>query len=114
MVFRVGINNLSTTTAGRTTSHSTDWRPANGIRLYLIISRFEADHALTYLFCEGAARLEQVQCFVKQRGDTFHGDTVVVELSEEYFSFAQAEQRALALRTWLTNVNVVFPPIRII
>ena len=115
MVFRVGGSNPPTAPTNRTAAQSPDWHPAptQGIRLFLVVSRFEADHALTYLFCEGAISLDRVQALVNHRRDTFRGSNVVVELAEAYFSLAQAEQRALALRTWLTNVNVIFPPLRI-
>ncbi len=90
-----------------------DWNATGDIRVYLVVSRFEADHALTYLFCAHPASPEAVQRFVDARPESFRGSNVVVELAENYFSLPQAKHRAAALATWLQNVNIVFPPIRI-
>ncbi|MGF3027801.1 hypothetical protein ACQVP2_34035 [Methylobacterium aquaticum] len=111
LVFRVG-GEVTPDQQRRMVERPVDWHPAGDIRVFLVISRFETDHALTYLFCEGAPGAARVQNFVDQRRDRFRGNNVVIELAESYYSLPQAKQRALALRTWLGNVNVVYPPIR--
>lgn len=89
-----------------------DWPTAETITVYLVVSRFPTDHALTYLFCN-AATPARVKAFVDTQPQHFRGDNVVVELGERYTSLGQAKQRALGLRSWLSNVNIVFPPLRI-
>lgn len=90
------------------------WGYAGTITVFLIVSRFDTDHALTYLFCEGTPPVAQVQNFVDSHRDRFRGSNVVIELGERYDVLAQAKQRALGLRSWLGNVNIVFPPLRIV
>jgi hypothetical protein len=112
MIFRVGGDGRLERAATRSVSRPAEWNATGDIKVYLIVSRFETDHALTYLFCHGAKSAEHVRDFVDRHPDQFRGSNAVVELAENYFNLAQAKHRALALRTWLSNVNVIFPPVK--
>jgi hypothetical protein len=113
VLIRVGGDGRIAETQNRTVERPRDWNATGDIRIFLIVSRFESDHALTYLFCDGPTPAPAVQRFVDGRPDRFRGNNVVVELGENYFSLAQAKHRAVALRSWLQNVNIIFPPLKI-
>lgn len=113
VIIRIGGDGQPVETEARFVARPRDWNATGDIRVFLVVSRFESDHALTYLFCEGPTPPALVQRFVDARPDRFRGSNVVVELAENYFSLAQAKHRAVALRSWLQNVNVVFPPVTI-
>ncbi|MFE1601551.1 hypothetical protein [Methylobacterium sp. ID0610] len=111
MIFRVGGDGGLEPARSRSVSRPAEWQATGDIKIFLVVSRFESDHALTYLFCQGAQSAAQVQDFVDRHPDKFRGSNAVVELAENYFNVTQAKHRALALRTWLSNVNIIFPPV---
>ncbi|MFH6784835.1 MULTISPECIES: hypothetical protein [Methylobacterium] len=112
-IFRVGGDGNLERTESRSVGRPAEWNATGDIKVYLIVSRFESDHALTYLFCHGPRSVAHVQEFVDRHPDRFRGSNAVVELAENYFNLSQAKHRAVALRTWLGNVNVIFPPVKL-
>lgn len=83
------------------------------IRLFTLLSLFPTDHAVFYLFIDGAPSLDRVKRFVAENAEQWGYRLVVVEMGEAFTTVEAAAEKAAGLRSAFANANVVFPPLQL-
>jgi hypothetical protein len=80
------------------------------IRLFMLLSLFPSDHAVFYLFFDGAPTVDRVQAFADLNKEAFGYRLVVVDMGQSFTTIEAADQRAQTLREAFPRANVMFPP----
>ncbi|MDB5559869.1 MAG: hypothetical protein JWQ36_2803 [Enterovirga sp.] len=79
--------------------------------LFLLVSRAPQlrDHALFYLFLEGAPTMVAVASFAREHADLFGSDVSIIDLKEPYENPMEVVEKARNLRLSVAGATVLAP-----